>query len=569
MSEQSGFGLASGFLGRRSQYKEKGISFSLRHGVRGSRFRSFLRQNEDLRRLLLLLLLKSHTDVKLSLSPPSMASIVASPPPSEPPDPDLDVVFPVDPPDPPVPPDPPPRLPLSNPPSFHLLAHSELLPHIDLACSLFITARAASVIRDYHGSISSSSSPRSASLVSCCQGLQRTRLLLLLQSITTHSAIDDLKIGLSDEICQSGKAPETLHIHLVESAVWSGFLCGVHCGSVDGLLSTTRSCSVQSKPPFDVAPGTCAFMLSLIELDDKLTWLVSGKLQIHHGNVGFQSICLSSTIAYSSTLVKVTRRVVSSYNDNRSSANNTPLQFCYRKDKSEQYLVEALLQKLPQPGSTSENSDVRCFTPSFSDDWQQGFSSVKTLWRHHGNAGAKSLCRNSAFVNALEVLVKLHYIVIVVNVATLSLLDSPSPCFQASTVSLSFSANIMLAEDSVSLSGFKAVHICFSAKSSQIGLYILIPEAITFRSALYKALTLEFSTLKVLSDRLTLMRAITGNLQSKEIIGTVKDIRSISSGFATISFYHVYVFRKKLFKLISLCNGHHDLGHRFGLISSS
>ncbi|CAG7907883.1 unnamed protein product, partial [Brassica rapa] len=53
------------------------------------------------------------------------------------------------------------------------------------------------------------------------------------------------------------------------------------------------------------------------------------------------------------------------------------------------------------------------------------------------------------------------------------------------------------------------------------------------------ALILEFSTLKVLSDSLTLARAISGNIQSKEIIGIVKGIRAISSGFATISFYHV------------------------------
>ncbi|CAF1929437.1 BnaC05g26920D [Brassica napus] len=391
-----------------------------------------------------------------------MASLVgAPPPPSEPPDPDLDVVLLDDPRDPPVPPDPLPPLPLSNPPSFHLFAHSELLPHIDLVWSPFISARAASVVRDHHWSVSSSSSPRSANLVPSCQGLQRTTLLLPLQPITTQLAIDVLT-------------------------------------TVEGQLSTTGSCSVPSKPPFDAAPGTCAFMLSLIELDDKLTWLVSCKLQIHHGNVGFQSICLSSTIAYSLTLVKVTRQGVSSYNDTSSSANDTPLQSCCCKHKSEQYLVEALLQKLPQPGFTSENCDVRYFTPRFSefDNWQCGFNFVKTSWHHHGNAGTKTFCRNSISFNALEVLVKLHSIVIVVNVATFSLFDSHCPCFQASTGSLCFSANIMLADDSVSFGGFKAVH----------------------------ALTLEFSTLKVLSNSLMLIRAIFGNLHSKEIIGIVKDI---------------------------------------------
>ncbi|KAF3605795.1 hypothetical protein DY000_02048512 [Brassica cretica] len=156
-----------------------------------------------------------------------MASLVgAPPPPSDPPDPDLDVVLLVDSRDPPVPPDPPPPLPLSNLPSFHLFAHSELLPHIDLVCSPFISARAASVVCDHHWSVSSSSSPRSANLVPSCQGLQRTTLLLPLQPITTQLAIDALTTGLSDEIRQSGGAPETLTIHL-ESAIWSGFLGGI------------------------------------------------------------------------------------------------------------------------------------------------------------------------------------------------------------------------------------------------------------------------------------------------------------------------------------------------------
>ncbi|CAH8364314.1 unnamed protein product [Eruca vesicaria subsp. sativa] len=313
--------------------------FSLIHGFRGSRIRSLLRQNED-RRVLLLLLLKSQTDVKMSPSPPSMASsVVPPPPPSEPPDPDLHVVFPVDPPDPPVPPDPPLLLPLSNPPSFHLFVHSEVL-RIDLVGSLFISARAAFAICDDLWSVSSSSSPRSTSLAPCCQDLQRTTLLMPSQPINIHLTTEALRTGLSDEIHQSGGAPETPPIHLVERATWSGFLCGVPCCSGDGQHSTTGSCSISSKPHFEAATGICAFMLSLIELDDKLAWLVSGKLQIHHGNVGSQSICLNSTIAYSSRLVKITRQVVSGHYDISSSANDTPLETCCRRDKSEQYLVQ-------------------------------------------------------------------------------------------------------------------------------------------------------------------------------------------------------------------------------------
>ncbi|KAL0827337.1 hypothetical protein Bca101_051015 [Brassica carinata] len=50
------------------------------------------------------------------------------------------------------------------------------------------------------------------------------------------------------------------------------------------------------------------------------------------------------------------------------------------------------------------------------------------------------------------------------------------------------------------------------------------------------AKSFEFSSLKVFSDNSMLIRAISGNIQSKEIIGIVSDIRSISSGFAIIVF---------------------------------
>ncbi|KAG2283233.1 hypothetical protein Bca52824_054453 [Brassica carinata] len=54
--------------------------------------------------------------------------------------------------------------------------------------------------------------------------------------------------------------------------------------------------------------------------------------------------------------------------------------------------------------------------------------------------------------------------------------------------------------------------------------------------ALCMAKSFEFSSLKVFSDNSMLIRAISGNIQSKEIIGIVSDIRSISSGFAIIVF---------------------------------
>ena len=63
---------------------------------------------------------------------------------------------------------------------------------------------------------------------------------------------------------------------------------------------------------------------------------------------------------------------------------------------------------------------------------------------------------------------------------------------------------------------------------------LLIAEVIAMRLAFCMVQILEFPKLKVFTDISTLFRAISGNLQSKEIIGIVKDIRSISSGFASI-----------------------------------
>ncbi|CAN6909028.1 unnamed protein product [Brassica oleracea] len=49
----------------------------------------------------------------------------------------------------------------------------------------------------------------------------------------------------------------------------------------------------------------------------------------------------------------------------------------------------------------------------------------------------------------------------------------------------------------------------------------------------------------------TLIRAISGNSQSKEIIGIVSDIRSITSGFATIVFSHISRFENLIAYIIA------------------
>ncbi|XP_056849002.1 uncharacterized protein LOC130499116 [Raphanus sativus] len=64
----------------------------------------------------------------------------------------------------------------------------------------------------------------------------------------------------------------------------------------------------------------------------------------------------------------------------------------------------------------------------------------------------------------------------------------------------------------------------------------LIAEAVAIRAALCMAITLEIASIEVFSDNQTLVRAISGTTQAKEIIDIVKDIRSITSEFASSSF---------------------------------
>ncbi|KAG5375157.1 hypothetical protein IGI04_039753 [Brassica rapa subsp. trilocularis] len=102
----------------------------------------------------------------------------------------------------------------------------------------------------------------------------------------------------------------------------------------------------------------------------------------------------------------------------------------------------------------------------------------------------------------------------------------------------------------------------------------LIAEAVVMRTALFLVISLEFSALRVFSDNSTLIRAITGDIQSKEIIGIISDIRSISSGFASIVFSHFSGSKNmvadnlakrpfRTFLLLHRCKLI-ELGHRFG-----
>ncbi|KAG2251449.1 hypothetical protein Bca52824_081585 [Brassica carinata] len=85
----------------------------------------------------------------------------------------------------------------------------------------------------------------------------------------------------------------------------------------------------------------------------------------------------------------------------------------------------------------------------------------------------------------------------------------------------------------------RSVEIHLVSRANIIGSRaVLIRLKSLFLMRLFMALNLEFSSLRFLSNNSTLVRAISGNFQSKEIIGIVSNIRSISSGFASVSFSH-------------------------------
>lgn len=235
-------------------------------------------------------------------------------------------------------------------------------------------------------------------------------------------------------------------------------------------------------------------------------------------------------------------------------------------------------------------------------DWLLRFSLITTRWSCHGNVEVRrfglirtfapspyliilsffrrmklspSRCRLPYSVKPKRV-TKEGIVLILVDMVQILAIESLSHLF----------LRVHIAQfQSCSHSAYEPPFMFFNGKLSLLGLRCLesfisspfIAEAIVIRSALCMALTLEFSTLKVLSDNLKLIRAISGDLQSKEIIGFVHDIRSISSGFAAFSLYHVSrsanlvanVLAKRLFRFIFLCKRYFDLGHGFGFNSSS
>ncbi|XP_056853562.1 uncharacterized protein LOC130502841 [Raphanus sativus] len=67
----------------------------------------------------------------------------------------------------------------------------------------------------------------------------------------------------------------------------------------------------------------------------------------------------------------------------------------------------------------------------------------------------------------------------------------------------------------------------------------LVAEALSLRAGIVSAVSLELPKLKMLSDNVTLIRAINNDAQAKEIYGIVKSIQQIASVFVEITFDHV------------------------------
>lgn len=139
--------------------------------------------------------------------------------------------------------------------------------------------------------------------------------------------------------------------------------------------------------------------------------------------------------------------------------------------------------------------------------------SVKLLKFQYGNIGSRSLCLNSTIPFFLTSVKHIHVVAKHLGTQRLCwIFISKFRHLRSFLLSNSFEIHIV-SLGIVSLGSFFGGSECRCMAKS-----------------------FEFSSLKVFSDNSTLIRAISGNIQSKEIIGIVSDIRSISSGFATIVF---------------------------------
>lgn len=165
----------------------------------------------------------------------------------------------------------------------------------------------------------------------------------------------------------------------------------------------------------------------------------------------------------------------------------------------------------------------------------------KDLWTRYGNIGVQSISLTTTSVPSSNVI--------------LSISMPPTPAAALSrtiqkALSLMRMVYNVVVESRVHIALYQRVILCmwtcFSTCSSNVSqllirawiLSVSMPVAPVI-CLLCRRLTLEFFTLKFLSDNSTLFRVIFGDLQSKEVIGIVFDIRSISSGFASIGFSHL------------------------------
>lgn len=298
-----------------------------------------------------------------------------------------------------------------------------------------------------------------------------------------------------------------------------------------------------SKLSSAVLSGICPLMISLIQLGEIRCCLVSVTLWPRHGNVGSWSQSVNSTTGGPSSLVRCLPQVLK-----------------FKEIKSSWPVIASNTQRKSETKGASTVS-----LSSLPNNLLSGMFEIHIVSRV-SIVGVRAYCVRPLFLNSSAKYgqIRPFSIVLVYGSGVI-----PQLLLQANSSLIICKTDAMWNKDRKTAGlgwVFSGQALEFPIHGSLRQSYIRSSLAAT--SALFLVLILEFSTLKVFSNNSTLVRAISSSLQSKEII-VVKDIRSISSGFASICFCNfsknalVDVLAKRLFKpsYLYFCNGLQELGH--------
>ncbi|KAF3549261.1 hypothetical protein DY000_02004013 [Brassica cretica] len=271
--------------------------------------------------------------------------------------------------------------------------------------------------------------------------------------------------------------------------------------------------------------------------------------------------------------------------------------------KSKSKKLKAFSRNLEAYVLSPENPHISSSLMGF-DDQRFRPSSIKAYWLRHGNVGVQSFDLTKAYALSLNP-VQLTFLVwydvfsgtLMVLVHRLASVDRvhiaqsrdgvlkfvqwqrrhfPTSRSYGSHRRIVLSVTFLFVEVKESPPGHDLeAPVHGSLGHCYIG-FPLLTKATAMRSALCLELTLEFPKLKAFSDNSTLIRAISSNLESKEVIGIVSNIRSISSGFASIGFSHlprsknsiVDTLAKKALHIFSSVEWTPEFGPCFGFILS-